>query len=44
MPLRVTFLGTAGAIPTTARNPSSVFVAREGEGCCSTPAREPSAR
>jgi ribonuclease Z len=32
MPLRVTFLGTAGAIPTTARNPSSVFVAREGEG------------
>ncbi|MGM0388396.1 MAG: ribonuclease Z [Natrinema limicola] len=32
MPLRVTFLGTAGAIPTTERNPSSVFVAREGEG------------
>ncbi len=31
MPLRVTFLGTAGAIPTTERNPSSVFVAREGE-------------
>ncbi|MDS0476285.1 ribonuclease Z [Natrinema sp. 1APR25-10V2] len=31
MPLRVTFLGTAGAIPTTGRNPSSVFVAREGE-------------
>ncbi|OLZ42471.1 ribonuclease Z [Natrinema saccharevitans] len=31
MPLRVTFLGTAGAIPTTDRNPSSVFVAREGE-------------
>ncbi|QLG49890.1 ribonuclease Z [Natrinema halophilum] len=32
MPLRVTFLGTAGAIPTTGRNPSSVFVARDGEG------------
>ncbi|WP_222915762.1 ribonuclease Z [Natrinema sp. SYSU A 869] len=32
MPLRVTFLGTAGAIPTTERNPSSIFVAREGEG------------
>ncbi|ELY79585.1 MULTISPECIES: ribonuclease Z [Natrinema] len=32
MPLRVTFLGTAGAIPTTERNPSSVFVAREGDG------------
>ncbi|WP_408956713.1 ribonuclease Z [Natrinema sp. 74] len=32
MPLRVTFVGTAGAIPTTERNPSSVFVAREGEG------------
>jgi ribonuclease Z len=32
MPLRVTFLGTAGAIPTTERNPSSVFVARDGEG------------
>ncbi len=31
MPLRVTFLGTAGAIPTTDRNPSGVFVAREGE-------------
>ncbi|APX97664.1 ribonuclease Z [Natronorubrum daqingense] len=31
MPLRVTFLGTAGAIPTTDRNPSSIFVAREGE-------------
>ncbi|SEQ73318.1 ribonuclease Z [Natrinema salaciae] len=32
MPLRVTFLGTAGAIPTTERNPSSIFVARDGEG------------
>ncbi|MGQ3412900.1 ribonuclease Z [Natrinema sp. LN54] len=32
MALRVTFLGTAGAIPTTERNPSSVFVTREGEG------------
>ncbi len=31
MPLRVTFLGTSGAIPTTDRNPSSIFVAREGE-------------
>ena len=31
MPLRVTFLGTAGAVPTTERNPSSIFVAREGE-------------
>ena len=31
MSLRVTFLGTAGAVPTTERNPSAVFVAREGE-------------
>ncbi|MXV61527.1 ribonuclease Z [Natronorubrum sp. JWXQ-INN-674] len=31
MSLRVTFLGTAGAVPTTERNPSSIFVAREGE-------------
>ncbi|ELY45654.1 ribonuclease Z [Natronorubrum sulfidifaciens] len=31
MPLRVTFLGTAGAIPTTERNPSSIFVARAGD-------------
>ena len=31
MPLRVTFLGTAGAVPTTERNPSGIFVAREGE-------------
>ncbi|ARS89469.1 ribonuclease Z [Natrarchaeobaculum aegyptiacum] len=31
MPLRVTFLGTAGAVPTTERNPSSLFVAREGD-------------
>ncbi|GAB3677859.1 ribonuclease Z [Halopiger thermotolerans] len=31
MPLRVTFLGTAGAIPTTERNPSGIFVSREGE-------------
>ncbi|MEY7851954.1 ribonuclease Z [Natrarchaeobius sp. A-rgal3] len=31
MSLRVTFLGTAGAIPTTERNPSAIFVAREGE-------------
>ncbi|MDG5758439.1 ribonuclease Z [Natronococcus sp. A-GB1] len=32
MPLRVTFLGTGGAVPTTERNPSGIFVAREGEG------------
>ncbi|WP_247003338.1 ribonuclease Z [Halosolutus gelatinilyticus] len=31
MPLRVTFLGTSGAIPTTERNPSAIFVAREGD-------------
>jgi len=31
MSLRVTFLGTSGAIPTVARNPSSIFVAREGD-------------
>ncbi|MFB6096349.1 MAG: ribonuclease Z [Haloferacaceae archaeon] len=31
MSLRVTFLGTGGALPTTARAPSSVFVNREGE-------------
>ncbi|WP_049889309.1 ribonuclease Z [Natronolimnohabitans innermongolicus] len=31
MPLRVTFLGTAGAIPTTERNPSAIFVARAGD-------------
>jgi len=31
MTLTVTFLGTSGAIPTTARNPSSVFVRREGD-------------
>ncbi|WP_254807688.1 ribonuclease Z [Natronosalvus amylolyticus] len=31
MQLSVTFLGTSGAIPTTQRNPSSLFVAREGE-------------
>jgi len=31
MPLCVTFLGTAGAVPTTERNPSGIFVAREGE-------------
>ncbi|WP_049924374.1 ribonuclease Z [Halopiger djelfimassiliensis] len=31
MPLRVTFLGTSGAIPTTERNPSGIFVAREGD-------------
>lgn len=31
MTLRVTFLGTSAAIPTTARNPSSVCVNREGD-------------
>lgn len=31
MTLRVTFLGTAGAVPTTERNPSGVFLNREGE-------------
>lgn len=31
MTLRVTFLGTSGAIPTTDRNPSSVFCRRAGE-------------
>ena len=32
MTLRVTFLGTAGAIPTTHRSPSAVHVNREGDG------------
>ena len=31
MPLRVTFLGTSGAVPTVERNPSAIHVAREGE-------------
>ena len=31
MTLNATFLGTSAAIPTTARNPSSVFVRREGD-------------
>ena len=31
MSLRVTFLGTAGAVPTVGRNPSAIFVARAGE-------------
>ena len=31
MSLRVTFLGTGGAVPTPRRNTSAVFVAREGE-------------
>jgi ribonuclease Z len=31
MSLRVTFLGTGGAVPTTQRNTSSVFLRREGE-------------
>lgn len=31
MTLRVTFLGTAGAVPTTKRNPSGVFLNREGD-------------
>ena len=32
MTLRVTFLGTAGAVPTTERNPSGVHVNRDGDG------------
>lgn len=32
MSLRVTFLGTSGAVPTTRRNTSSVFLRREGDG------------
>ncbi len=31
MTLRVTFLGTAGAVPTTERNPSGIFVNRDGD-------------
>lgn len=31
MTLHVTFLGTSGAVPTTERNPSSVFVRRGGD-------------
>lgn len=31
MTLRVTFLGTAGAVPTTERNPSSVHINRDGD-------------
>lgn len=31
MTLRVTFLGTSAAIPTTSRNPSAIFVNREGD-------------
>ncbi len=30
--MRVTFLGTSGAVPTTERNTSAVFVNREGDG------------
>ena len=29
--MRVTFLGTSGAVPTTVRNPSAVLVEREGD-------------
>ena len=29
--MRVTFLGTSGAVPTTQRNPSAIFVNHEGE-------------
>lgn len=32
MTLRVTFLGTAGAVPTTDRNPSSIHINRDGDG------------
>ena len=31
MSMRVTFLGTSGAVPTTERNPSAVLVNREGD-------------
>lgn len=31
MTLRVTFLGTSGAVPTARRNPSGLYVNREGE-------------
>jgi ribonuclease Z len=31
MTMRVTFLGTSGAVPTTERNPSSLMVRREGD-------------
>ncbi|MEF8782384.1 MAG: ribonuclease Z [Haloarculaceae archaeon] len=31
MAMRVTFLGTSGAVPTTERNPSGLLVEREGE-------------
>jgi len=31
MSMRVTFLGTSGAVPTTSRNPSAIFVNREGD-------------
>ena len=31
MSLRVTFLGTSGAVPTTERNPSAIFLRREGD-------------
>jgi ribonuclease Z len=31
MSMRVTFLGTSGAVPTTERNPSSILVNREGD-------------
>jgi ribonuclease Z len=30
-PMKVTFLGTSGAVPTTVRNPSGVLVEREGD-------------
>ena len=29
--MRVTFLGTSGAVPTTERNPAALMIAREGE-------------
>ncbi len=31
MSMRVTFLGTSGAVPTTQRNPSAILVNREGD-------------
>jgi len=32
MSLRVTFLGTSGAVPTTDRAPSAICINREGDG------------
>ncbi|WP_435348277.1 ribonuclease Z [Haloarchaeobius sp. HRN-SO-5] len=32
MSMRVTFLGTSGAVPTTHRNPTAIYCQREGDG------------